>query len=150
MESGSTAAKLVSRKLKGETVDFQKEYVDHMMQGINTFRTYVTGWYNGDLHEIFFNKNQDDSVKRQICSVLAGYVWDLSNPWVKKHDRAVRSLAHIIRMQKAAALEEEVKKGLPAFRAAWAALSEIEKAAVGIKTRNQLDADAKLITVEAV
>lgn len=110
MESGSTAAKLVSRKLKGEAVDFQTEYVDYMMQGINTFRTYVTGWYNGDLHEIFFNKNQDDSVKRQICSVLAGYVWDLNNPWVKKHERAVRSLAHIIRMQKTAAAEEEAAR----------------------------------------
>ncbi|HET6227155.1 MAG TPA: NAD(P)/FAD-dependent oxidoreductase [Bacteroidia bacterium] len=103
MESGSTAAKLVSRKLKGETVDFQKEYVDHMMQGINTFRTYVASWYNGDLHEIFFSKNQDPGIKRQICSVLAGYVWDLENPFVKKHERAVKALATIIRMQKASA-----------------------------------------------
>jgi flavin-dependent dehydrogenase len=103
MESGSTAAKLVSRKLKGETVDFQTEYVDHMMQGINTFRTYVTSWYNGDLHEIFFSKNQDPGIKRQICSVLAGYVWDLENPFVKKHARAVKALATIIRMQKASA-----------------------------------------------
>jgi flavin-dependent dehydrogenase len=103
MESGSTAAKLVSRKLKGETVDFQTEYVDHMMQGINTFRTYVSSWYNGDLHEIFFSKNQDPGIKRQICSVLAGYVWDLENPFVKKHARAVKALATIIRMQKASA-----------------------------------------------
>jgi len=101
MESGSVAAKLVSRKLKGETVDFQKEYVDHMMQGINTFRTYVASWYNGDLHQIFFSKNQDPGIKKQICSVLAGYVWDLSNPFVKKHERAVKALATIIRMQKA-------------------------------------------------
>ncbi len=103
MESGSTAAKLVSRKLKGEAVDFQTEYVDHMMQGINTFRTYVSSWYNGDLHEIFFSENQDPEIKRQICSVLAGYVWDLENPFVKKHARAVQSLAAVIRMQKASA-----------------------------------------------
>lgn len=103
MESGSTAAKVVARKLKGETVDFQTEYVDHMMQGINTFRTYVSSWYNGDLHEIFFSKNQDPGIKRQICSVLAGYVWDLENPFVKKHARAVKALATIIRMQKASA-----------------------------------------------
>ena len=73
-----------------------------MMQGINTFRTYVAGWYNGDLHEIFFSKNQDEEIKKQICSVLAGYVWDLNNPFVKKHDRAVKSLADIIRMRKTA------------------------------------------------
>ncbi|MDQ3047801.1 MAG: tryptophan 7-halogenase [Bacteroidota bacterium] len=107
MESGSTAAKIVSRKLKGETVDFQTEYVDHMMQGINTFRTYVASWYNGDLHQIFFSKNQDPGIKRQICSVLAGYVWDLENPFVKKHARAVKALATIIRMQKASANDQK-------------------------------------------
>ncbi|MGZ4056777.1 MAG: NAD(P)/FAD-dependent oxidoreductase, partial [Bacteroidia bacterium] len=106
MESGSTAAKVVSRKLKGEAVDFQTEYVDHMMQGINTFRTYVASWYNGDLHQIFFTKDPDPEIKKQICSVLAGYVWDLENPFVKKHARAVKALATIIRMQKAAAAEE--------------------------------------------
>ncbi len=101
MESGSVAAKLVSRKLKGEEVDFQKDYVEYMMAGINVFRTYVTSWYNGDLHEIFFTKKPDMSVKRQICSVLAGYVWDLENPFVKKHSRAISSLAHMLRNEKA-------------------------------------------------
>lgn len=100
MESGSTASKLVVKKLKGETVDFQKDYVEHMMQGINTFRTYVKTWYNGDLHEIFFSKDPDPNIKKQICSVLAGYVWDLSNPFVKKHEKAVSTLAQIIRMRK--------------------------------------------------
>jgi len=102
MESGNKAGKLVCEALKGNTVDWQKEYTDYMMQGINTFRTYVAGWYTGDLHEIFFSKNQDEEIKKQICSVLAGYVWDLKNPFVKKHERAVKSLADIIRMRKAA------------------------------------------------
>jgi flavin-dependent dehydrogenase len=109
MESGNTAARLVSKKLKGGTVDWQKEYVDHMMQGINTFRTYVKTWYNGDLHQIFFTKDPDPGIKKQICSVLAGYVWDLENPFVKKHERAVTTLAKIIRMQKASAAEEAKK-----------------------------------------
>lgn len=102
MESGAKAAKLVCEQLKGNPVDWQKEYTDYMMQGINTFRTYVSSWYNGDLHEIFFSKNQDEEIKKQICSVLAGYVWDLNNPFVKKHERAVKSLADIIRMRKTA------------------------------------------------
>jgi flavin-dependent dehydrogenase len=101
MESGSTAAKLVSRKLKGESVDFQTEYVDHMMQGINTFRSYVSAWYNGDLHQIFFSTNQNLDFKKQICSVLAGYVWDMSNPFVYKHSRAVKNLAEVLRMEEA-------------------------------------------------
>jgi flavin-dependent dehydrogenase len=103
MESGSTAAKVVSRKLQGKKVDFQKEYVDHMMRGIDTFRTYVTTWYNGDLHEIFFAEKPDPEVKKKICSVLAGYVWDENNPFVKKHDRAIRSLADMLRREKASA-----------------------------------------------
>lgn len=100
MESGSKAGKLVSKLLKGGKVDWQKEYTDHMMQGINTFRTYVSTWYEGDLHDIFFSENQDPEIKRQICSVLAGYVWDQDNPFVKKHDRVVKALAQVIRMNK--------------------------------------------------
>jgi flavin-dependent dehydrogenase len=105
MESGHKAAQLVAKQLKGENVNWQTEYTDYMMQGINTFRTYVASWYNGDLHEIFFSKNQDQGIKNQICSVLAGYVWDLSNPYVKKHQRAVSTLATIIKMRKNAAAE---------------------------------------------
>lgn len=100
MESGNKAGKLVGKFLRNEPVDWQREYTDHMMQGINTFRTFVEGWYNGDLHEIFFHENQDEKIKSQICSVLAGYVWDLENPFVTKHKNAVGSLAKIIRMKK--------------------------------------------------
>ena len=99
MESGNKAGKLVGKFLRGEKVDWQSEYTDHMMQGINTFRTYVAGWYNGDLHDIFFAGNATNpEIKKQICSVLAGYVWDMENPFVKKHERAVKSLAQVIRM----------------------------------------------------
>lgn len=100
MESGNKAGKLVGKFLRNEPVDWQREYTDHMMQGINTFRTFVEGWYNGDLHEIFFHENQNEKIKSQICSVLAGYVWDLENPFVRKHKNAVGSLAKIIRMRK--------------------------------------------------
>jgi len=100
MESGNKAAKLVCETLKGNKVDWQKEYTDYMMQGINTFRSYVAGWYDGDLHEIFFSENPDPEIKKQICSVLAGYVWDLDNPFVKKHDRALKSLANVIRLNR--------------------------------------------------
>lgn len=103
MESGNKAAKLTCKFLKNQPVDWQKEYTDYMMQGINTFRTYVAGWYDGDLQHIFFSKNQDPEIKKQICSVLAGYVWDMNNPFVKKHQKAVKALASIIKMRKTAA-----------------------------------------------
>lgn len=100
MESGNKAAKLVCDTLNNKPVDWQKQYTDHMMQGINTFRSYVAAWYTGDLHDIFFSENPDPEFKKQICSVLAGYVWDLENPFVKKHDKALASLAKIIRHRK--------------------------------------------------
>lgn len=100
MESGNKAGKLVGKALRGEQVDWQTEYTDHMMQGINTFRSYVAGWYNGDLHDIFFSAEPDPEIKKQICSVLAGYVWDMKNPFVKKHSQAVKSLAQVIRIEK--------------------------------------------------
>ncbi len=101
MESGNKAGKLVGKFLRGEEVNWDTEYTAYMMQGINTFRTYVSTWYTGELHEIFFSANQDPEIKKQICSVLAGYVWDLDNPFVKKHEQAVNSLYKIIEMNKA-------------------------------------------------
>lgn len=100
MESGAKAGKLVGQFLKGENVNWEKDYTEYMMQGINTFRTYVSTWYTGELHDIFFSDNQAPEIKKQICSVLAGYVWDLNNPFVKKHEQAVKSLHKVIEIAK--------------------------------------------------
>lgn len=94
--SSQVAAKLVIRHLNGETIDWEKEYMDVMMQGINTFRSYVLAWYDGTLHTIFFADDQDPKIKSQICSVLAGYVWDTANPYVKEHNSALQKLSRII------------------------------------------------------
>jgi flavin-dependent dehydrogenase len=94
--SSQMAGKLVVRKLRGEAVDWDTEYRDQMMQGINTFRSYVMAWYEGTLDTIFFSENQDALIKSQICSVLAGYVWDKSNPYVTHHHTALQKLASLI------------------------------------------------------
>lgn len=97
--SGHRAAKLACRQLNGEKIDWQKEFTEATMQGVNTFRSYVMGWYDGSLPEIFFAPKQNPDIKRMICSVLAGYVWDTDNPYVKKHDTAVTTLAKVIRLE---------------------------------------------------
>ena len=51
--SANRAAKALTRHLRGETPDWQTEYADHVMQGINTFRAYVSAWYDGTLYDIF-------------------------------------------------------------------------------------------------
>ncbi len=99
--SSQTAAKLVCRQLKGENVNWQKEYTEHMMQGVNTFRSYVMGWYDGSLQDIFFAKKPNFEIQKQICSVLAGYVWDTDNPYVKNHERVLQTLAQVLKLEEA-------------------------------------------------
>ena len=97
--SSQTAANLVVKKLKGDNVDWEKEYTEFMMKGVNTFRSYVMAWYEGTLDTIFFADNQVPEIKSMICSVLAGYVWDLQNPYVKDHTTALQKLARTIELR---------------------------------------------------
>ena len=97
--SSQKAANLVIRKLKGEDVDWEQEYTKHLLQGVNTFRSYVMAWYEGTLDTIFFAEKQNYEVKKMICSVLAGYVWDMKNPFVKNHDSAIQTLARTIELE---------------------------------------------------
>jgi len=94
--SSQIAGKLVVEKLNGRPIDWENEYMKIMMQGVDTFRSYVMAWYEGTLDTIFFADNQDPLIKSQICSVLAGYVWDLDNPYVKNHKTWLHRLASMI------------------------------------------------------
>ena len=78
--------------------------MEQMMQGVNTFRSYVMAWYEGTLDTIFFAERQNLEIKNMICSVLAGYVWDKTNPYVKDHGTALTKMARLIK------LEESIKK----------------------------------------
>lgn len=94
--SSQAAAHLVIKKLNGGEVDWETEYTRVMMQGVNTFRSYVMAWYQGTLDTIFFADNQVPEIKSMICSVLAGYVWDNTNPYVKDHTTALQKLEKLI------------------------------------------------------
>ncbi|HEY4935349.1 MAG TPA: NAD(P)/FAD-dependent oxidoreductase [Puia sp.] len=94
--SSQIAGKLVIEKLNGREIDWENEYMKIMMQGVDTFRSYVMAWYEGTLDTIFFANDQDLLIKSQICSVLAGYVWDLENPYVKNHKTWLHRLASMI------------------------------------------------------
>ncbi len=95
-ESGALSAKLAARQILGEKVDWQKEYEEYIMYGVNVFRSYVKTWYTGELQKLFFHPEVNEDIRRKICAVLAGYVWDKNNPFVAKHDRAVQAIAHIL------------------------------------------------------
>jgi flavin-dependent dehydrogenase len=98
ISSGYKAAEMTVKHLNGEQVDWENDYSNHMKKGINVFRSYVNAWYDGRLPTIFFSKERNQEFMKQICSVLAGYVWDDSNPFVKKHATILTTLAHVIRM----------------------------------------------------
>lgn len=94
--SAQKAAHLALRHFKGEQVDWQKEYMDYMQTGVDVFRTFVNGWYDGTLFKIFFAEDRQEDMMNKICSVLAGYVWDESNPFVKKSEKTVQALANYL------------------------------------------------------
>ena len=97
-ESGLKAAKLAIKEINNEIVDWQTEYEDYMKEGIDVFTTYVQEWYTGNLQELFFYQPENPDVKEKICAVLAGYVWNKENPFVKKHSSVIRNMAYLIRM----------------------------------------------------
>jgi flavin-dependent dehydrogenase len=97
--SSQLAAHLVIRKLNGENIDWNKEYTEPMMQGVDTFRSYVMAWYDGTLDKIFFAEKVNMEVKNMICSILAGYVWDQNNPYVRDHNTALKKLARLIEIE---------------------------------------------------
>lgn len=99
-ESSLVAAKLIAQQLNGETVDWEKNYAKHMSEGVKVFSTYVKEWYTGNLQTIFFDSNENPVIKAQICAVLAGYVWDRTNPFVKNHHRLVKTVARVAEMEK--------------------------------------------------
>lgn len=94
--SAIKASSLVDRELKGEKVDWSEDYQEWIDQGSKVFKTYIDYWYDGTLQAIFFCDNIQEITKRQITSVLAGYVWDQSNPFVKNPERLLKTLQKVI------------------------------------------------------
>jgi len=100
MQSARQASDVIIRELNGEVVDWQHDYADFMRRGIDTFRTFVNAWYDCTLHKIFFATNVNENFKSMICSALAGYVWDSSNPFVGNHDRKLKQLLSLVEATK--------------------------------------------------
>jgi len=99
-ESGLLAAKLAFREIKGERINWEVAYSNHMKNGVHVFSTYVKEWYSGKLQDIFFHTHPNNQIKDQICAVLAGYVWDKKNPFVRNHSRILENLYKLIQKDK--------------------------------------------------
>ncbi|MGC4010248.1 MAG: NAD(P)/FAD-dependent oxidoreductase [Pseudomonas sp.] len=95
MRSASMAANLLDRQLKGETVDWEADFAQPLKRGVDTFRAYVEGWYDGSFQDVIFYEKADPEIRRMICSILAGYAWDTRNPFVAEPQRRLRVLSEI-------------------------------------------------------
>lgn len=98
VKSASMAAALLDRQFRGERVDWEGEFAAPLSYGVETFRAFVTTWYDTTLQDIIFYEHKQPEVKRMICSVLAGYAWDTSNPYTGPNAmRRLKALAQICR-----------------------------------------------------
>ncbi|MEZ8743528.1 NAD(P)/FAD-dependent oxidoreductase [Vibrio sp. 10N.222.54.F12] len=97
MKSAQFVVECVEKQLNGEKVDWDREYAEPLMIGVNTFRTYVEGWYSGALQDVIFYQEPNLKIKQMVCSILAGYAWDQRNPYVNESKRRLKTLAEICR-----------------------------------------------------
>lgn len=95
MRSASMAAGLLHRQLEGETVDWEADFAVPLKRGVDTFRVYVEGWYDGSFQDVIFHPNASPDIRRMISSILAGYAWDLGNPYVAEPRRRLKVLAEL-------------------------------------------------------
>lgn len=95
MRSASMAAAVLDRQLRGEAVDWTREFELPLRKGVDTFRTYVRAWYDGRFQDIMFAKTQPPDIRRMICSILAGYAWDETNPFVAEPQRRLDMVAQL-------------------------------------------------------
>jgi len=96
LHSAKLAADLLGKQLKGEAVDWQTEFADQLMIGVNAFRTYVNGWYDFRFQNAIYAPNRSPEISRMISSILAGYAWDTNNPFVEKSEQRLSTLAALV------------------------------------------------------
>ncbi|HWE06034.1 MAG TPA: NAD(P)/FAD-dependent oxidoreductase [Rhizomicrobium sp.] len=97
LKSAILAGRILDRKFRGEIVDWENEFERPLKVGIETFRAYVEGWYDASLQDvIFLQPKRRTDVTRKIISVLAGYAWDLENPFVREPRRHLAAVHQLV------------------------------------------------------
>jgi len=96
LHSAKLAADLLTRQLKGGAADWQTEFAEPLMVGVNAFRTYVDGWYDNRFQNVVYAPNRSPEIGRMISSILAGYAWDTANPFVAKSEQRLNTLAELV------------------------------------------------------
>src|SRR3546814_2126545 len=69
MKSADLATGVLGRQLRGESVDWDREFSEPLKIGVETFRGFVDSWYDGSLSAIFFHPRKHEKIQRMICAV---------------------------------------------------------------------------------
>ncbi|MEH3021145.1 MAG: tryptophan 7-halogenase [Pseudomonas oryzihabitans] len=101
LRSASLVAPLVDRQLRGEAVDWETEFAQPLKAGVDTFRAYVEGWYDGSFQDVIYFEHAQPEIRSMICAILAGYAWDVRNPFVKEPKRRLRLLVELCQLNSA-------------------------------------------------
>lgn len=96
MVSAELATDCYLAQRAGQSVDWQQDFADELCRGVSVFKAYVNSWYNGELPVIFSSDYQPVAVKSKLTSILAGYVWDESNPYTKRSSVRLTTLVNMI------------------------------------------------------
>jgi flavin-dependent dehydrogenase len=99
VKSASLAVACLQRQLDGESPNWDTEFAVPLKKGVDVFRTFVESWYAGGFQDIIFHEQQQDDIRRMISSILAGYAWDETNPYVQESQRRLAALESICKPQ---------------------------------------------------
>jgi flavin-dependent dehydrogenase len=94
-KSASLATQCIAREFAGEAVDWQADYALPLKAGVDTFRAFVDAWYAGGFQRIIFHERHTPDIRRMISSILAGYAWDVKNPYVAQARRRLGVLEEL-------------------------------------------------------
>lgn len=95
VKSASLAADCLQRLFDGEQPEWEERFAVPLKKGVDTFRTFVSSWYEGGFQDVIFHPDQDPGIRRYIASILAGYAWDLTNPYVRESERRLAVLENL-------------------------------------------------------
>lgn len=93
LHSAKLAADLLAKQLEGGTADWDTEFAEPLMIGVDTFRTYVDGWYDFRFQNVVYAPDRSPEISRMLSSILAGYAWDTENPFVAKSEQRLSALS---------------------------------------------------------
>lgn len=95
LKSAVTAAPEIINFLKNKQADWQT-YDAEMATGTKTFQAYVDAWYDSSLQEIILTQNKEPDIQSKINSILAGYVWDQKNSFVREPKRKLKQVYKLL------------------------------------------------------